>query len=191
MAARDLAVHGVLVHDRPRPTAARWRLDDPERVVRALVDLDPAGSARRGASDRVREHPIEEYGLITDSRTAALVSPDASIDWLCLPRFDSPTAFAALLDPVRGGRFRVRPHDTFDIQGTYLGESNVLVTRFVADGDPGLTVTDFLVHSRVNAFDPTHTGHLLIRRVETFREVVAEVEFQPDSTTAARERTSG
>jgi GH15 family glucan-1,4-alpha-glucosidase len=133
------------------------------------------------APDVPAEHPIESYGMITDSRTAALVAPDGSIDWLCLPRFDSPSVFGALLDQRGGGRFRIRPrrYDELDVQRTYLGESNVLVTRFVDAGDPLLTITDLLVYSRVNAFDPTHTGHILLRRIESFGRVAVDVEFGP------------
>lgn len=126
-------------------------------------------------------HPISSYGMIGDSRTAALVSPDGSIDWFCVPRFDSPSVFAAILDPDKGGRFRVRPDTAghLDVQRTYLGDTNVLVTRFVADGNPVLTLTDFLVFSRVNAFDAEHNGHLLLRQLQSYGDVDVEIEFQP------------
>src|SRR4051812_46530994 len=53
--------------------------------------------------------PIEDHGLIGDLQTAALVATDATIDWFCAPRFDSPSIFASLLDHERGGYFRVAP----------------------------------------------------------------------------------
>ena len=53
--------------------------------------------------------PIENYGVIGNMHTAALVGMDGSIDWLCLPHFDSPSVFAAILDDHKGGRFRIAP----------------------------------------------------------------------------------
>ena len=80
------------------------------------------------------------------------------------------------------------------MQRTYLGETNVLVTRFVRDGDPVVAVTDFFVHSRVNALDPRETGHLLLRRVEAIQDTEVELEFQPrfdyGRTPTTLERTS-
>src|SRR4051812_27123420 len=83
-----------------------------------------------------RYQPIENYGVIGNLRTAALVGMDGSVDWLCLPHFDSPSVFAALLDDGKGGRFRIAPacehlrHKQF-----YWPDTNVLITRFLhADG---------------------------------------------------------
>jgi len=53
--------------------------------------------------------PIENYGVIGNMRSIALVGTNASIDFLCYPEFDSPTIFAALLDDEKGGRFQVEP----------------------------------------------------------------------------------
>ena len=77
--------------------------------------------------------PIENYGLIGNMRTAALVGDDGSMDWLCLPHFDSPSVFAAILDDEKGGRFRITAVDE-DIRSRqfYWPETNVLVTRFSA-----------------------------------------------------------
>jgi GH15 family glucan-1,4-alpha-glucosidase len=76
--------------------------------------------------------PIENYGLIGNLRTAALVGMDGSIDWLCLPRFDSPSVFAAILDDRHGGRFRIAPPaDGVRHKQYYWPNTNVLITRFL------------------------------------------------------------
>ena len=63
----------------------------------------------RNRSETMAYQPIENYGIIGDLRTVALVGMDGSIDWLCFPHFDSPSIFAAILDQRKGGRFRVAP----------------------------------------------------------------------------------
>ncbi len=72
-----------------------------------------------------------DYGLIGDMSSAALVGADGSIDWCCLPRFDSPSVFASILDDGIGGRFRIRPNGEHTKTGqAYLQDTNILETTF-------------------------------------------------------------
>ena len=88
--------------------------------------------------------PIADYGAIGNLRTAVLISRAGSIDWACLPRFDSPSVFAALLDDRRGGHFRIAPAGGPSLgEQRYLEDSNVLETRFESDGGR-LVLTDFM-----------------------------------------------
>jgi GH15 family glucan-1,4-alpha-glucosidase len=71
--------------------------------------------------------PIESYGVIGDLHTAALVGMDGSIDWCCLPHFDSPSIFAAILDERKGGFFKIASLYEAQHKQMYLPDSNVLV----------------------------------------------------------------
>src|SRR5438477_2364188 len=88
--------------------------------------------------------PIENYGVIGDLQTIALVGMDGSIDFMCFPQFDSPTIFAALLDDQKGGRFKVAPMaEDVRLKQSYLPDSNVLMTRFLAP-EGVAEVSDFM-----------------------------------------------
>jgi GH15 family glucan-1,4-alpha-glucosidase len=78
--------------------------------------------------------PIEDYALIGDTHTAALVSRAGSIDWLCLPRFDSPACFAALLGDERHGRWLLAPAgQAREVRRRYIGDTLVLETEHRTD----------------------------------------------------------
>ena len=81
--------------------------------------------------------PIEDYALIGDRHTAALVGRDGSVDWLCLPRFDSPACFAALLGTEDHGRWQLCPVDEYTSTRRYLDQSTVLETTFRTDTGVG------------------------------------------------------
>src|SRR5258708_10338792 len=88
--------------------------------------------------------PIEDHGLIGNMHTAALVGMNGSIDWCCLPRFDSPSIFAAILDDKKGGFFKIAAtHDDGGFRQMYLPETNVLVTRFLSPAGVG-EIVDFM-----------------------------------------------
>jgi GH15 family glucan-1,4-alpha-glucosidase len=112
------------------------------------------------------QQPIENYGVIGDLQTAALVGMDGSIDWLCFPHFDSPSVFAALLDKEKGGHFKISPtvadvtHKQF-----YWPDTNVLMTRFLSNDGVG-EITDYMP---VDKPDPWHGRHQLVRRVAVVR----------------------
>ena len=78
--------------------------------------------------------PIEEYGVIGDMHTVALVGKDGSIDWCCLPRFDAPSVFARLLDADKDGHFQIALQgEDVTTKQFYWPETNGLVTRFLSD----------------------------------------------------------
>ena len=77
---------------------------------------------------------IDDYGIIGDLHTAVLVSNDGSLDWACLPDFDSPSVFAALLDEEKGGHFRIGASNGGTTRQLYYPETNVLITRFAGAG---------------------------------------------------------
>ena len=88
--------------------------------------IEAAANVERGNDEKA----IGAYAIIGDCRTAALVSDDGSIDWLCLPHFWGRSVFAALLDQTRGGRFRIRPASKFRSKRRYCGPTAGLEATF-------------------------------------------------------------
>jgi GH15 family glucan-1,4-alpha-glucosidase len=119
--------------------------------------------------------PIENYGIIGDLHSVALVGMDGSIDWLCLPSFDSPSVFAAILDDEKGGRFKIAPtSDNVTPKQLYWPDTNVLITRFFTP-EGVAEVTDYMpIHFSMN-------GHQLIRRIKVVR---GEMNFRMECSPA-------
>lgn len=85
-----------------------------------------------------RYEPIEDYGVIGNMRTVALVSRTGSIDWFCYPHFDSPSVFGALLDASKGGHFHIVPQvRELAHKQLYWPDTNILITRFLASEGVG------------------------------------------------------
>lgn len=89
--------------------------------------------------------PIEDYGIVGNMRTAALVGLNGSVDWLCLPKFDSPSIFGAILDDKIGGRFQISPtvEEKLRFKQYYWPDTNILVTRFLHPDGIG-EIDDFM-----------------------------------------------
>jgi GH15 family glucan-1,4-alpha-glucosidase len=117
--------------------------------------------------------PIENYGIIGDLNTIALIGLNGSIDFMCFPNFDSPSVFAALLDCEKGGKFQIVPaFAEMKTKQLYLPDTNVLLTRFLSKEGVG-EITDFMPVQENNRKE-------LIRRVTTVRgEVNYKLFFQP------------
>src|SRR2546423_259398 len=126
-------------------------------------------AARRRGASVGRYQPIENYGIVGDLQTVALVGLDGSIDFMCFPYFDSPTIFAALLDYREGGSFKLAPiMEGERRRQLYFPDSNILLTRFLSS--EGIAeVSDFMPITA----DPG--SHALIRRAKTVR---GEVRFR-------------
>lgn len=116
--------------------------------------------------------PIQNYGVIGNMRTVALVGLNGSIDWFCFPHFDSPSVFGAMLDDRKGGRFQIAPLEgPTSSKQFYWPETNILITRFLSPDGVG-EIEDFM------PVDPKAASHhqaypQLIRRVKAVRGSMA------------------
>jgi len=168
-AFRSLAGPDVGVKVGDGPTIAEFRVAGTDAVAELLASLNDQRSSWLAGAGIV---PIEQHSLLSDLRTAAIVTPDADIVWWCVPRIDSSAVFAELVGGPPAGGFRVGPAGGGPAsQQRYLGDTMILETSW-----PDLTVTDYLDCSA------GRPGRLagrsdLIRVLEG--EGVAEIEFAP------------
>jgi GH15 family glucan-1,4-alpha-glucosidase len=123
---------------------------------------------------------IQDYAIIGNGRSAALISKRGSLDWLCWPRFDSPSFFGAILDPKSGGHWSIHPFHDSEVSRRYIENTNVLETTF--EGVSGqIVLTDLMaVTSEENKTGALWPEHELVRQIRCKQgkmEVV--VEFSP------------
>jgi GH15 family glucan-1,4-alpha-glucosidase len=126
--------------------------------------------------------PIADYALLSDCRSAALVSRGGSVDWLCFPRFDSPSVFGRILDDA-AGHWSIRPADAATVESTrrYLRDSMVLETTFRTSGG-AVTLTDALVvghDERGHRLGADAVGALMRRVVGVAGSVELSIEYAP------------
>jgi hypothetical protein len=123
---------------------------------------------------------IKDYSIIGDCRSTALVSRNGSIDWLCWPRFDKPSIFAAILDRERGGYWRISPVEPATIERKYVPDSNVLETRFTSPHG-SVILTDLMpVIPHPLTQDALLPDHEIIRKVACVTgELELAIEFSP------------
>jgi GH15 family glucan-1,4-alpha-glucosidase len=155
---------------------------DCDHIDRQNIERDPNKMPRPNQMAK-----IDDYGIIGDSRAVALISPFGSIDWLCWPRFDSPSIFAAILDPQKGGHWSISPIEPFETGHAYIQDSNVLQTRFhCASGEAVLTDLMPVCSEdyKREAFLPDH--HILRELQCTRGTIEMKIEFCPRPDYGAR-----
>jgi GH15 family glucan-1,4-alpha-glucosidase len=145
-------------------------------------------SLQRAAGDGARPaRAIADYAIVGDCRSAALISRDGSLDWLCWPRFESPSFFCALLDGERGGCFAIHPATAFSAERRYVDDTNVLETTFhTSTGSARLT--DLMpVASEAEKRRALRPEHELLRRIECISgEVSLVLQYSPRPDYARR-----
>ncbi|OWP56535.1 MAG: glucoamylase [Thermoplasmatales archaeon B_DKE] len=122
---------------------------------------------------------IKNHGMIASNRTAALVSMNGTIDWACLPNFNSPAVFDSILDKDKGGFFSVRPSDIkgLAVRQSYEEYTNILITEFLKNRQTVLRVTDFIPASEYTTinFPEIH------RSLEApYADIDVDVNFKPN-----------
>lgn len=137
--------------------------------------------------------PIEDYGLIGDGATAALIGRDGSLAWLCLPRFDSPPLFCSLLDVTRGGHFTITPDQVLESRQFYEPDTALLVTEMRAPTGL-LRLTDFcpLVAGADLSEDVSATRRELLRTATVVEgSIDLTVHLEPRGGAEAEPRDGG
>jgi GH15 family glucan-1,4-alpha-glucosidase len=112
--------------------------------------------------------PIEDHGVIGDMRSVALIGKNGTLDWCCLPHFDSPSVFASILDDHKGGCWSLTPAGEPARKQMYLPDTNVLVTRLLSN-DGMAEITDFMPIGKEAGGQTEQSARQVVRVVKTVR----------------------
>jgi GH15 family glucan-1,4-alpha-glucosidase len=123
---------------------------------------------------------IKDHAVVGDRRTAALIASDATVDWLCLPNFSSPSVFAAILDPQKGGAFSLRPTHRFRSTRRYRDGAPVLETEFTTDSGRARIVDCMTILDGVLPMRPARELLRIVEGVEGHVELSASITLIPD-----------
>ena len=134
----------------------------------------------KSRSELVMATPLSDYGLIGNARAAALVSVTGAIEWCCLPQFDSPSIFAAILDQDHGGYFFIRPAESYTSRQRYLPDTNVLETLFETSEGKARLLDAFTAQTEEDKSQTLIPDHELLRVVEVISGTVKfKMEYAP------------
>src|SRR5215475_6810431 len=165
----------------PPSRASRWARPHADQTASrrpSITSRLPGPSTEERIT--VDSLPICDYALLSDCRSAALVSREGSVDWLCCPRFDGRSVFCRLVDAA-GGHFAVHPTGNFQVERRYVDDTMVLETTFTtAHGTAVLTDAMALGRGeRGHDLGARSPGVLLRRLACTTGEIDAEVHYAP------------
>lgn len=120
---------------------------------------------------------INDHGMIGDLQSVALINTDGCIDWFCAPRFDSPSIFASMLDPVKGGFFQIRPAEPVSqVRQMYFPETACLITRFFTENG----VAELIDFMPINEPHSASTNRRIARGVRVVRgHLTFELDCRP------------
>ncbi len=123
---------------------------------------------------------LSDYAIIGNCRSAALIGKNGSIDWCCLPEFHSPSMFAALLDPEKGGFFSIAPRERYQSHQSYLPDTNVVETHFQTASGALRLVDAFTAMSEEEKTHALFPEHEILRVVEGISgSVPVQLEYAP------------
>jgi GH15 family glucan-1,4-alpha-glucosidase len=158
---------GIRADTAPHRPRHRRKNESPPWKGLSVSSISTCSRLAKGFTSPMNYHNIGDYGIIGDLHTIALVGLHGSIDWCCLPSFDSPSIFGAILDHKTGGHFQISPTERGNARQMYLPETNILLTRFLQQDGVG-ELTDFMpVESDEAGYQPRR--HQIIRMLSVVR----------------------